>query len=129
MVNKKEICPECKRKLRTKCFIFNRLRKTKICKQCDKRIGSNIFYVPYKKKADFISNYSFSEQEKYKLYRKFISEGLSGEQAWRKVYAHIKLLKLQKMKTRYSDKQRKRYFAIKAKEKAAQQKQFVEGLK
>ncbi len=128
-MNKKEVCPECKRTLRTKCFVLNRLRKKRICKQCDKRIGSNIFYVPFKKKMDFISKYSLTEEEKKRLHSKFISQGLGSKEAWRKVYQHVRLLKQQKEKTRYSDKQRKRYFAIKAEQRAKQQKRFVEGLK
>ena len=128
-MNKKEVCPECKRILRTRCFVFNRIRKTRICNQCDKRIGSNIFYVPFSKKANFIGKYSITEQEKYNLWRKFVNQGLSFKAAWRKVYQHIKLLKQQKEKSRYSDKQRKRYFAIKAEEKREQQKKFIGGLK
>ena len=127
-MNKKEVCPECKRTLRTKSFIFNILVKKRICQRCHKKIGTNKFYVPFKKKLDYISKYSITEEEKKRLHSKFLSQGLGSQEAWRKVYQHIKLLKAQKQKSRYSDKQRKRYFAIKAKERIEQQKKFLEGM-
>ncbi len=84
-MNKKEVCPECGRTLRTKNFVFNKLRKKKICKQCDKRIGNNIFYVSFKSKTNFIGKYSISEEEKKRLWSKYVNEGCSYRQAWRKV--------------------------------------------
>ena len=63
-MNKKEICPVCKRKLRSNRFLYNRLKKTRICKQCDKRIGNNKFCVPITKKLDRMGNYSINELEK-----------------------------------------------------------------
>ena len=129
MVNKKEICPECKRTLRTKCFVFNKLKKVRICNQCNKRIGNNKFYVPFKKKIDRIGKFSISEVEKKRLWRKYVQQGHSYQIAWRKVYAFINGLKNVRRGVKYSDKQRKRHFAIKAKEKVAQQKEFLGGLK
>jgi len=129
MVSQKEICPECKRTLRIRCFVFNKLLKKRICRQCHSRIGNNKFYVPFKKKSDRMGKYSITEQEKYRLLKKYVSEGNSYQAAWRKVYEFIKQLRQQKKKSKYTDKQRKRYFAIKAKEKATQQKKFLGGLK
>lgn len=128
-MNKKEECPICKRKLRIRCFLFNKVRKERICRQCDKRIGSNKFYVPFAKKKDYIGNYSLTEQEKFKLYQKFTAEGNDSRTAWKKVYHHVNLLKQQKQKSMYSDKQRKRYFAQQAEQRKEYQKKFVEGLK
>ena len=128
-MNKKEVCPECKRTLRTKCFVFNVLVKKRICKRCHKKIGTNKFYVPFKERRDFIGKYSITKEEKNRLFGKFVREGLGEKAAWQKVYSHVKLLGIERKKSRYTDKQRKRYFAIKAKEKVGKQKKFLEGLK
>ena len=88
-MNKKEVCPECKRKLRTKGFVFNKLTKTRICKQCDKRIGHNKFYVPFKQKSDRMGRYSINELEKKRLLQKYVSQGNNYQMAWRKVYAFM----------------------------------------
>ncbi len=128
-MNKKEVCPECKRTLRTKNFIFNRLVKKRICNRCNKKIGTNIFYVPFKEKADFISQYSISEVEKKKLWSKYVKEGCSYKQAWRKVNYLIyglrkqKKIKAAQRKGEYLDKM------YKQEQKQEMKKKFVEGLK
>ena len=129
MVNKKEVCPECKRKLRTKCFVFNKLRKKKICRQCDKRIGNNKFYVPFSKKKDFIGKYSINEEEKKKLWGKYVREGCSYQQAWRKVYYLIGGLRRQR---KQKATQRRGNFLDKmkqTKQKQEMKEKFIEGLK
>ncbi len=128
-MNPKEVCTECKRTLRTKCFVFNRIRKARICRQCDKRIGSNIFYVPFSKKADFIGRYSISEAEKKRLWSQYVREGCSYKQAWRKInYLVYGLRKQRKIratqrKGEYLDKMKE------TKQKQEMKKKFVEGLK
>ena len=128
-MNKKEVCPECKRTLRTKNFIFNRLVKKRICRRCDKKIGTNKFYVPFSKKLDFISKYSITEVEKKKLWGKYVKEGCSYQQAWRKVNYLIynlreqKKIKAAQRKGEYLDKMKKQ------EQKQEMKKKFVEGLK
>ncbi len=129
MVNKKEICPECKRKLRTKCFVFNRLRKTRMCNQCNRRIGNNKFYVPFKTKSDRMGKYNINELEKKRLWQKYVAQGYSHQMAWRKVYASINGLRGMRKGARI---QRKKEYVDKMevnKQRKQMKKQFVEGLR
>ncbi len=128
-MNKKEECPECKRKLRTKCFVFNKIKKTRICNQCDKRIGSNIFYVPFKQKRDYIGKYSINKQEKYRLWKKYVSQGYGYKNAWRMVYICIGELGNQR---RIKNSLRKRDYLgkiSKEKQKKDMKEKFIGGLK
>ena len=63
MVAKKR-CPNCQRMLRTKNFIYNRVAKEDICRTCNKKIGTNIFYSQEEKGNKYISKYSITEDEK-----------------------------------------------------------------
>ncbi len=121
MTNPKRVCPNCNILKRTKCFHHNRVLKKDVCTTCNKKIGNNIFYVPFEKRGDYIGKYSITELEKKRLFIKYRS--------WDKVNEHIELLKKQKSKTKYSEKERKRYFAMKAEQQKQQQKKFLEGLK
>ncbi|HDK42158.1 MAG TPA: hypothetical protein ENG87_02160 [Candidatus Pacearchaeota archaeon] len=129
MPNKKEVCPICNRKLRIKCFVFNPLEKKKICTQCDKRIGHNKFYVPFKKKGDYIGKYNLNDLEKKRLTKKYEMLGYGHENALRIVSNRI--IGLSKVRT----KQWKLKKGIKIKENMDKRKQrelnkkFIEGLK
>ena len=128
-MNKKEVCPECKRTLRTKCFIFNRVKKIRICNRCDKKIGSNIFYVPFKERRDFIGKYSITQEEKNRLFKKFLREGNGEKEAWKKVnYLVYGLRKQRKIK---ATQRKGEYLGKMAKEKQKQEmkEKFVKGLK
>lgn len=128
-MNKKEVCTECKRTLRIKLFVINKRLKKRMCKRCDKKTGSNIFYVPFKERRDFIGKYSITKEEKNRLFEKFVREGNGANAAWAKVNKHIYLLGQQRQKAQYSSKQRKKHFAIEAEKKAEMKKKFTEGLK
>lgn len=121
MSKPKKVCPNCKKVKRTNCFVYNRVQKREICKMCNKKIGNNIFYVPFAKQKDYISRYNITEEEKKRLLKKYGN--------WKDVWNHIKMLKNQKRETKDQVKSRKRYFAMRKKEKAEQQKKFLEGLK
>jgi hypothetical protein len=86
-------CPECKRILRLKHFVYNRKTKTNICTQCDKRIGNNIWYDPMRKGLDRVSKYGMSTEEKKLL----VKNGKS----WKEVNGDCKYMKgLKKRKNR-----------------------------
>lgn len=59
----------CHRKLRTRCFVYNKLKKKLMCHQCDKRIGSNKFYIT-KNKQERIGKYTMTDTEKIVLRKK-----------------------------------------------------------
>lgn len=116
-MNIKKECPNCKRKLRTRCFVFNRVVKEEICRTCDKKIGSNPFYT---KKKETIGKYNMTATEK---------KVLANKKGWKAVNSEC--LGLQKIKKRESKRKRlsRRRFKIKESENKELNKKFVEGLK
>src|SRR5690606_18680647 len=64
MKEKKE-CPKCHRKLRTRCFVINKVTGESICKTCDKRVGSNKWYItiPNKFRRNKVGKYSLGNEE------------------------------------------------------------------
>jgi len=129
MVNKKEICLECKRLLRTKGFVYNKLLKKRICKQCDKRIGNNKFYVPFKQKSNRVGNYNISELEKKRLWRKYVTQGYSYQIAWRKVYTFINGLSGVRRSVKRQRGKEMMDKTIKEKQRKEMKEKFVRGLK
>ncbi len=128
---KKLECPKCHRLLKQRCFIFNKKLKEKICSQCNKKIGTNIFYIEVsdRKNNDIITKYNLSNFEKRRLHKQLMDSGMSYKQAWRRINMDVYFLKKRKL-----EKQKKmREFAILAnqerKKDEEQNKKFLKGLK
>lgn len=68
----KIICLKCNKVKRIKCFVYNKKESISMCRQCSKKIGSNIFYIPSSNKPEGnINKFSLSGQEVNVLYRQF----------------------------------------------------------
>jgi len=121
-MTKKEVCSICKRILRTKCFVFNKLIKEKICLRCDKKIGNNKFYSPskLKKRNDFINKFNITEQEKKVLLRNKSMKEINC------LCKNLKRLKIKSFKRKLEEKRKEKL--EKQKEKVLNKK-FLEGLK
>lgn len=91
-MGKKKICPKCHRTLRTKCFVFNRREKHKLCKQCDKKIGSNPFYDPLLKNKKTKIRYNIKFDEQQALYKTLVNKGLATENAKDRVKNRVKYI-------------------------------------
>lgn len=121
-------CPDCKKSYRKLWKCKDGIKR---CKMCKKKQVTNKFYIPIEERKNLsgtIGKFSMTSTEKNQLHRQFMSEGLDSEQAWAKVSQHINLLKMQKQKSRWSDKERRRHFAMRAKEAKNFRKKFQEGL-
>lgn len=127
---KKIECPICKEKKRLKCFIFNSVKNEKICRKCNRKIGNNIFYIPYKeRKKNFIGRFNISNEERRRLYSNFIRQGLTPEQASRRIAYTIKCLRGNKYRKKGLETI-KRNRELKAKQEREQmKKKFIGGLK
>lgn len=128
--NPKKECPECHRLLRTRCFAKkeNPIRQQILCKQCDRRIGHNKFYNPETDKQRK-AIWSQKTTNRQILYKNYISQGFSPEEAAKKCNQHAKWMRGQIARKRRAQFM-KGFWARKNKEKAAnQRKQFLEGLK
>ena len=98
-------CPNCKRKLNTNCFVFNRILKKDICHQCNKKIGTNPFYTPdYGKRKGFIGKFNINEQEKKLLITNLIKKGVSYKEAKRRIANDVKVLSEMKKKKNYNNR-------------------------
>jgi hypothetical protein len=63
--NNKKKCPKCGRILRKKNFIFNQLEKIEVCNRCNKKIGTNKWFIPKEiRNEERITRYGMSYQEK-----------------------------------------------------------------
>ena len=84
--NKKTTCPECGRLLRNRCFIYNPRKKIRMCNQCSKKTGTNIFYTPQikgaKKTRTRYSNLNISYEEKKVMVQELMKKGLTYRGAW-----------------------------------------------
>jgi len=69
-MSKKERCPVCKRLLRVKNFVFNRVEKKQMCSKCDKHVGHNVYFRTDNKDDNIIGNFSITKEEKKILARK-----------------------------------------------------------
>lgn len=122
-------CPDCKKKLRK---LWKCKDKIKRCKTCKKKQITNKFYVPLKERRNLqgtIGKFSMTSIEKEQLHRQFMNEGLDSTQAWKKVYAHVGMLNQEKGKKKWSDKERRRYFAMRSRERKQEKKEFIGGLR
>lgn len=124
--NKKFECPDCHRKLRRLEMCVDKVKR---CKSCKKKLITNKFYVPPEKRREYISKFGMTKWERQRLFRKFISEGQSEIQAKKSVAARVSLLKNQRRKKAWSDKQRRRHFAKKKEADEKFKKRFMEGLR
>src|SRR6056297_2846120 len=117
MVAKKR-CPNCQRMLRTKNFIYNRVAKEDICRTCNKKIGTNIFYSQEEKGNKYISKYSITEDEKKVL------AANNGWERKNKTRAGLKTMNKVKKKNKKKEKELK----MQSKEqKKLNRKKFLEG--
>lgn len=109
-MNKKEKCPKCGRILRTKNFVVNKKTGEWMCKQCDKKIGNNKFYIPpekFRERIAVIGKFTVSDTEKDMLHSQFMAQGLDSTQAWQRVYKHIGMLrKMRRVKKAMVTRQR-----------------------
>jgi len=128
-MNKKMICPICKRKLRVRSFVWNPLVKEKVCKQCDRRIGHNKFYINPIDKKDYIGKYTINSLEKKRLFQKYRRMGNTVKNSWRLVRRRINQLKgVKRASHYYKRKQELKEDKIKQKERELNLK-LIEGLK
>lgn len=101
-----------------------------MCRQCSKKIGSNIFYIPSSNKPEGnINKFSLSGQEVNVLYRQLESQGLNPEQIWRRINYTKWNLRRNKARKKGLDtiKQNRE---LKAKQnKEENKKELLEGLK
>jgi hypothetical protein len=127
MKDKKE-CERCHKKFRK----LNLCRDGKLrCTTCMRWYSNNKFYIPLKERKNLnerISKYNINENEKKKLHNKFIGEGLSSEDAWKKVHFHCYILKNLKRKNRKINKMNKNKEIESKLKKIELNKNFVEGL-
>ena len=129
-MSKKEKCPECNRILRLRSFIFNKKVGKKICHRCDKRIGTNKYYTSLREQPKGkIGKFSLSDEEKNRLWRKYLSKGYNSSGAWRMVYNNLSELR----KVRAYSKQNRRKEIIKKNYEESKKreinKKFIKGLK
>jgi len=99
MFKQKKVCNKCNRHLNLKCFVYNPVIKEKVCHQCDKRIGHNIFYEPKIKGAKIrikkkFWNFTswFKRDERDFIEKKMEASGLDREQAMKKMKEEIKMI-------------------------------------
>lgn len=120
----KETCPECGRYLRTRNFRINRKNGKRMCKRCIRSVGENKFYIPplerTAKRITKLSNHEISFDESKRIYKKLRKQGLSHQQA-------IRRIKLE----RYFVKKIQRQNTMKYKKEQSNKlmKNFLEGLK
>lgn len=104
--NPKYECPDCKRMLR-------RLQKgpdgKKRCRTCNKKVVTNKFYIPpekIKERYESITNFNLTQSERQQLYRQFIQQGNTPEQASRKVKQHVGMLRAMRSRKRAAETRR-----------------------
>lgn len=122
-------CPKCKRH-------FSRLwkckDKIKRCGNCKRTLPTNKFYIPLTERKNLmgkVGKFSLNELEKEQLAEQYKSQGLSSEQAWRKVHYLCRILRLNyyRMKGRQTIQRNRE---IKEQQKTEEErKKFLEGLK
>ena len=128
----KIVCPRCKKHKRTKCFVFNRRFKDKICRTCDRVLGNNVYFITLKERKNLkgtIGKFSLNKEEKNELHNEFVRQGMDSIKAWNKVNYHCWLLKRSygRWKGRQTIERNKK---IREEQEAInQKKQLVEGLK
>lgn len=85
-IDNKLKCPLCKKLKNKRCFIFNKVKGTSICRMCNRSVGSNKFFIPInERKKDFVGKFSMSNEERKRLYGDLIRQGLSPDQAGRRI--------------------------------------------
>ncbi|MFW6233410.1 MAG: hypothetical protein ACOC3Z_01985 [Nanoarchaeota archaeon] len=92
-MKEKRTCNECGRRLRKRCFIYNRVKDKKICRQCNNRIGTNPFYTnepiirgakkKFQKKRKPIGK--IEQEEKIVLLEGLKRKGISRKQCWDRI--------------------------------------------
>ncbi|HKL24029.1 MAG TPA: hypothetical protein VJ912_01705 [Candidatus Nanoarchaeia archaeon] len=118
----KKRCEGCGRLLRTKNLFKSKDTNNKLlCRRCKKKEVTNPFYIPPK---DRKSKYTVDNIECKSLYKQYIKEGLSPEQAKKR----LNKLKSRLKYTRNMYKRRKMLMKIKEKESEDQNIQLVKGL-
>lgn len=132
---KKRECPICHRLLRTRCFIYNSIKKVLVCKSCHRKIGTNKWYIPKEQRYGFHNQqsyntkYNLSSNEKNAQHRQLVRMGYTDEEAWKRINSTQKYLKLSKWK------RKKEYWNMinqrkkELKEGTQKKKQFIQGLK
>jgi|SRR3972149_5427513 len=127
--NPKKECPRCKRPLRVKNFVYNRMLKEKVCGRCDNQVGNNLFYVPRERRRQFIGRFSMSDAEKDELHRELVRQGMDSVKAWNRVHYTERMMRLsyRRMKGLQAIQRNRE---IKQQQEAQEQKKaFVRGLK
>ena len=128
-VRPRQECPDCKKHFRK----LQRCRdKIKRCAHCKKAQITNKFYVTLKERKNFegtIGKFSMTTKERILLHRKFMDEGLDSEHAWKKVNTHTRMLRGVGRRKRWSDHDRRKFFAMKERERKDDKRKFLEGLK
>jgi len=119
-MNKKKICPRCKKTKRTRCFNFNPVLKEEICAMCNRQIGTNIFYNSKPKTRKTIGKFTMTEDEK---------KVLAKQNGWKRVYADCKGLQTIKRRVQRNKKHKREEMKIKTETNKQKNTKFVEGLK
>jgi len=120
--NPKKHCEECGRLLRTCKLQKNKSTNNKLlCKRCKRKEITNPFYIPPEKRR---SKYTVDNTEAKNLYKQFIKEGLSPNQA----SDRIKKLKKRLQYTRNMFKRKRILMKYKKQQESESNKQLAEGL-
>jgi len=120
-------CPDCKKKYSQLHLCLDKIRR---CRNCSRKRVTNKWYVQFHHRGQgLIGKYSLTNREKSILLNQFMNQGLSNEEAWKKINYHIYLLrqnfwKMKRIK-RFEYSQKKQLEQDKVEEK----KKFLEGLK
>jgi hypothetical protein len=130
----KQRCPECRRMLRINKLVYNPVKKVDLCKNCDKKVGHNLFYTPPEKRkyripiVSRISKYNFQDDEKKVLMNNLKNEGLTFEEANNRIKEDITFMKSRK-KLHSSEFEEKKQAQDKIKRDKATKEKLIEGLK
>ena len=129
----KQRCPECGKMCKISKMKYNPVQKRDLCKNCDKRIGHNIFYIPPEKRAKSkslsgVSKYNFQDDEKKVLMNNLKNEGLTFEEANNRIKEDITFMKARK-KLHSSEFEEKKQAKDKIKRDKATKEKLIEGLK
>jgi hypothetical protein len=126
---KKYECERCHKKFRKLSLCRDGKRR---CGTCSRWYTNNKYYVPVTEKKypdKSIGNFNLTDREKDLLHAQFVKQGFDSYRAWRKVYAHIKMLKAMKRRNRGLQAMQRRREILKRQEQEEQKEKFIEGLK
>lgn len=122
-------CEECK-----KYYVKLNLCRDgkKRCGYCKNKRVTNKWYVPPEKRpysSQFIGKYCITDKEKDVLHDQFVSQGMNSDQAWRKVYYHIRMLRMMRSRNRGLATIKKNQELSKKTQNEVKKKQFIKGLR